>query len=329
MTGPIRWVRLIGRRQRIDTISQAVHKMSGSRSAFTLIELLVVVSIIALLVSVLLPALSGARRQTRAVKCLAQLRVLGQGLVMYSIENRDVLVPGRLPKVDDCNWFADIAGGTKYRPTFLAMMSIRVGTPPFKDPKTCRNEMDMFGEPGDRQDYDEPIYVCPSVPKWTDERNGSYGYNYQFLGNSRLLNSSDIHSFKNWPVNTTRIRKPSGTVAVADCMGTAASFATRDRGVYVNNARDDFRFGNEGFNLDPPRVDPANGEMAGLSDGHRSAAAPRHRGRANVLWVDGHADANTLKGLGYKQEETGVINFDGSNRLWSGDGQDVPWLQPE
>lgn len=311
------------------TVIELGKKASTLHSAFTLIELLVVVSIIALLISVLLPALSGARQQTRAVKCLAQLRVLGQGLVMYSLENRDILVPGRLPKVDDCNWFSDIAGGTKYRPTFLAMMSLRVGTPPFKDPKACKTEIDLFGEAGDRQDYDEPIYVCPSVSKWTDERNGSYGYNYQFLGNSRLLDSSDVNSFKNWPVNTTRIAKPSATVAVADCMGTAASFAPAARGPYLNNARDDFRFGNEGFNLDPPRVDPANGEMAGLSQAHRSAADPRHRGKASVLWVDGHADGNTVEGLGYKLEADGVINFEGSNRLWSGDGSDVPWLQPE
>ncbi len=296
---------------------------------FTLIELLVVVSIIALLIAVLLPALSGARKQARAVKCLSQLRVLGQALVMYQIEHRDVLVPGRLPKVDDCNWFSDIAGGTKFRPTFLAMMSVRVGAPPFKDPKACKTETDIFDEPGDRQDYDEPIYVCPTVSNWTDERNGSYGYNYQFLGNSRLLDPSDLTSFKNWPVSATRISQPAATVAVTDCMGTAASYPPRERRPYVNNSRDSFRLGNEGFNLDPPRVDPDNGEMAGLEEQHRSAADPRHSGRASVLWVDGHADSNTLQRLGYQIAPDGVINFDGSNRLWSGDGRDVPWLQPE
>lgn len=63
--------------------------------AFTLIELLVVVAIIALLISILLPALSQAREQTRSVKCLANLRTLGQGVVTYAAEEKDTL-PGPL-----------------------------------------------------------------------------------------------------------------------------------------------------------------------------------------------------------------------------------------
>jgi prepilin-type processing-associated H-X9-DG protein len=234
-----------------------------------------------------------------------------------------------MPKVDECNWYADIAGGQKYRPTFIAMMSKRIGVPPFEDPKACKTEIDVFGEPGDRQDYSESIYVCPSVHKWTDERNGSYGYNYQFLGNSRLTNPADVYSFKNWPVQATRIRVPAETVAVGDCMGTAASYPKRQHGAYVNNSRDSFRFGNEGFNLDPPRVDPVNGEMAGLDEAHRTAADPRHRGRSNILWLDGHADPQTLEDLGYAFNADGSIGFEGNNRLWSGSRKDRAWTAPE
>ena len=300
-------------------------------TAFTLIELLVVVAIIGLLVSILLPALSAARKQARAAHCLAQLRVLGHGIAIYLNDSRDVLPPGRLPKIDDCNAWADIYGGRKYRPTFIAMMSRAVGAPPFADPQACKGDEDMFGEKGGRQDYSYPAYVCPSVADWTDERNGSYGYNYQFLGNSRLLDDAATNSYKNWPVRITQVQQPGRTVAAGDGMGTAASFPPAARQSYGNNAGsepgDETRFGNEGFNLDPPRVDPVAGEGAGFHHDPqvRSAAHDRHRGQANILWVDSHAGGNTLEELGYRFNENGSISYDGDNTKWAPDGRDVPW----
>ena len=60
---------------------------------FTLVELLVVIGIIALLTSILLPAMSRARAQANAVKCMANLRSIGQGLVMYVDQNHGCIVP--------------------------------------------------------------------------------------------------------------------------------------------------------------------------------------------------------------------------------------------
>lgn len=308
----------------------------GRRPGFTLIELLVVIAIIAVLIGVLLPALSRARHQAKSVICLSRLRTFGQGFALYANDNKDSLVPGRLPRVDDDHWRAKVEGGVKYRPTFLALVSTQVQLKPFDEPKAKRTEVDRFGQPGDRQNYAGEAYVCPAVDDWVDERNGSYGYNYQFLGNARLRRATDPTSYKNWPVKSSAVRSPSSCVAVGDSMGTAASFPRLQRSPYEDNFPGDARsgrteraLGNEGFNLDPPRVEANGGEMAGLEGGGaiRTAVHDRHVNRANVLWMDAHGSAETISALGYVVSGDGVVGFEGDNRKWSVHGKDEAWLE--
>ncbi len=63
------------------------------RQAFTLVELLVVIGIIALLISMLMPALSKARRQSLMVACQSNLRDTFNHLLMYGEDNRGLMFP--------------------------------------------------------------------------------------------------------------------------------------------------------------------------------------------------------------------------------------------
>lgn len=170
----------------------------GRSVAFTLIELLVVSAVIALLASLLLPALGRAKEAGRAAVCGSNVRQLGLAAAAYTLDNRGVLP-------DFLQWLhatpRDLTTGKLY--------------PYLKS---------------------QPVYLCPTDKMAALARPGNTNRTFSYAMNCVLCHDNDTSKFSA-PVRTLLFMEPnlgpydtSGVIGPVPWMGTTNAMSSRHNG---------------------------------------------------------------------------------------------------
>ena len=264
--------------------------MEAMKKAFTVVELLAVVGIIAVLVALLLPALSGAREQAKSAGCLSNLRQLAAAAQAYAAGN-------------DGTWPA-------------SHLNYRTGN------QTITRDWD-FSYVNDQPvgagllwpGQKEPrVQRCPS---WDgraftnrDTPYNGYNYNVSYVGGEPqwgLPQDGDYIRCK--PSKISSIRDPSHTALFGDAESNAAWSNTYMRAPYPSPSERDAL----GSACDPGMTYAAANDAAGGAARRSGAQGFRHGGRTNVAYCDGHADSvAAMYHLPDQSNEVGFISVDNS-----------------
>jgi len=230
------------------------------KGAFTLIELLVVIAIIALLMGILMPALSRVRKQARAVTCQALLKQWGVIWAMYCDDNN-----GRFCEAGDLGW----QRGTwvlALRPQYRTKSKILLCPSASKRRSSASGDIVEYG--GSDQSY---IMGAGGVFDWREE--ASYG------GNNWLYYAQGSGTIQGRPIpwnwKTKDVRGASEVPVFADAMwrGGGPCYRTSETGQLSRS-----------FNrIVPPQFD---GQWISYDHEMMHFAINRHQTGTNVLFMD-------------------------------------------
>ena len=195
------------------------------QSFFTLIELLVVIAIIAILASMLLPALGKARDKAKQAECSSNERSMSQAIMFY---------------IDDYDGYMLCASDD--RPSSVGLGSgWRFEIAPYLGVKDAVHDKD--------ERLVEGVFRCPSVNwKVTDNRTesqGGYGWNHKYMGND---NSHRLPNYKRQKLN--KVTQPSISIWAGDGQDEWVRHTYERAGFYVPTQGLEYmgRRHNEGIN---------------------------------------------------------------------------------